>query len=83
MDLVASFNCKICRQFENQISSTKGFNYTWIKWESKQFLLNTVKEQAEGKPHKKAFDIIFKIWDSIYVNILKQCIKMLEVLPMV
>ena len=56
-DLVASFNCRVCRQFEDQISLVKGFNHTWIKEGSKQLLLNVAKEHAEGEPHKKAFDL--------------------------
>ena len=53
-DFDASFNCRIWRQFEDWISSIKGFNQTWIKEGSKRLLLNAAKEHAEGKPHKKA-----------------------------
>ena len=54
-DLVASFICRICRQFEDWISLIKGFNHNWIKEGSKQLLLNAVKEHAEREPHKKAW----------------------------
>jgi hypothetical protein len=56
-NLVASFNCSICREFEDRISSIKGFNHTWIKEGSKRLQLNAAKEHAEGEPHKKAFDL--------------------------
>ena len=56
-DLVASFNCRICRQFEDQINLIKGFKHTWIKEGSKRLLLNTAKEYAESKPQKKDFDL--------------------------
>ena len=57
MDLVASFNWRICWQFEDQINSIKGFNHAWIKGGSKQLLLNAAKEHAKGELHKKAFDL--------------------------
>ena len=56
-NLVASFNCNICRQFEDRISSIKGFNHTWIKEGSKRLQLDSAKEHAEGESHKKAFDL--------------------------
>ena len=59
-DLVAFFNCRICRKFEDQMSLIKGFNQTWTKEGSKRLLLNAAKEHVECEPHKKAFDLRFQ-----------------------
>ena len=58
--LVGSMNCKICQQFEDRISSIKGFAYNWLREGSKRLLLHAAIEHAEGEPHKKAFDLYLR-----------------------
>ena len=55
--LVASMICKLCRQFEDHITSAKGFVDTWLKTGSRHLQLYAAVEHAESEAHKRAFDL--------------------------
>ena len=57
---VSTLACKICKQFKDRIYSIKNFNEAWVQDGGKRLLLHAAIEYAEGKPHKKAYDLHLK-----------------------
>ena len=52
-DHVSALKCKVCIQFEDQLTSTRNFNRTFISG-STNFRVSTVKDHASSAMHQRA-----------------------------